>query len=363
MTYTDFESEWNNTENYITANTSGSTGIPKQIRLSKEIVKRSAERSISFFGINSRSLLYSCISPDFIGGKMVFVRALLSGAQFFYEEPSNRPLTNLPDKIGILNSEYLSTNQIDLVSLVPSQMLYLIENPQIWKGKVKCFLIGGGRISEEMASKMEDMGIEAYESYGMTETASHIALRRVSRLPQHFKTLPGIGISTDERGCLIITGVDKNKIITNDLVTVYGNDQFDLIGRFDNVINSGGKKIHPEALEKRIRTILSKDSQINAFLNDHHKSCTEGATLFPEMIITGASDKKWGEKCILCIEAFVHDKEYISDLILHRLRNFLEGWEMPKEIWFLPEFPHTANGKINRRDILNHYPVHANKKS
>lgn len=363
MTYTDFESEWNNTENYITANTSGSTGIPKQIRLSKEIVKRSAERSNSFFDINSGSLLYSCISPDFIGGKMVFIRASLSGAKFLYEEPSNRPLTNLSDKIGNLNSDDLSTNQIDLVSLVPSQMLYLIENPQIWRGKVKCFLIGGGRISEEIASKMENMGIEAYESYGMTETASHIALRRVTRIPQPFKTLPGIGISTDERGCLIITGVDKNKIVTNDVVTIYGNDQFDLIGRFDNVINSGGKKIHPEALEKRIRKILSKDPQINAFLNDYHKIISDGVILFPEMIITGVNDTKWGEKCVLSIEACVNDKETLSDLIINRLRDFLEGWEMPKEIWFIPEFPRTANGKINRKDILTNYPERVNKKS
>lgn len=331
MTYPEFHNEWLNSENFIRVFTSGSTGIPKEIRLSKEFMVRSAERTNNFFGITSESHLHSCISPDFIGGKMMAVRAWISGAKFTWEEPSNDPLSALSE-----------SDVPDLVSIVPSQMLSILEN----KGNlpsVKNFLIGGSSIHPELKRKIASSKFNAYESYGMTETASHIALRKITNKNTPFQTLPGIHVENDKQGRLIINFDKVLRVKTNDLAKIISPDTFYIIGRYDQMIISGGRKINPQELETGISKILGIPC-----------------------CITGLPDEKWGQKIVLLIPfkefaakeqlsngrgnvnlSRIESENFIAG-IRQTLRLFLPGWMMPKEIIWVKKIPLTANGKILR---------------
>jgi O-succinylbenzoic acid--CoA ligase len=309
MTYDDLSNEWKSESTYIKAYTSGSTGKPKEIRLDKSFVTQSALRTISFFNLTQQSHLHSCISPDFIGGKMMMIRANIAGCKFTYETPSNRPVITSED--GSLP---------DLVALVPSQMIHVVANASKWE-KVT-FIIGGSPIPADLRKAIASAKLVAYETYGMTETASHIAIRRVEYNEQPFITLPGIKVFLDSRGCLNINIDNKTSIITNDIATIFNNNSFSIKGRIDNVIISGGKKISPEDIEHKI----------------------ESSIINRKFMITSRPDPKWGEAVILLIEGEPTDISTLTET----LRKLLNPWEMPKQIEFTKTIPTTASGKILR---------------
>ena len=311
MTFEQFIEEWHNDNDFIIAHTSGSTGNPKPIMLSKNFVMESAKRTNDFFGIKENSLLHSCVGADYIGGKMMAVRAELANAVFSYEKPSNQPL-----------KEFNSGNKIDLVAVVPSQVQHILLNIQTLP-KIQNLLIGGSPIHPDLRKKIVFSGINAYESYGMTETASHIALRRITEKEIPFTLLPNIEISLDKDSCLKIRFKDGKEIQTNDIATLVSKNEFLIKGRRDQIIISGGKKINPMALEARTLGIIP------------------GNFLF-----TGFPDEKWGEKVVLIIEG--EDNKILENQIKERLKEILEKWEMPKQILFVKELPRTPNGKIKR---------------
>lgn len=311
MTYEEFLTEWRDNKNFIFAQTSGSTGEPKIIRLKKDFMSRSAIRTNEFFNINSSSRLHSCISPDFIGGKMMAVRSEIARCRLSWEIPSNTPLKNLS-----------SSEKLSLVALVPSQMHYIIDNKSQMP-VIDNLLIGGSPIPPLLKDKIIECGLNAYESYGMTETASHIALRKVTSENIPFTTLPGISVSASEEECLVILFDTGEKFVTNDIVQLVSDTAFFIKGRKDNVIISGGKKINPIELEAKISSLLP------------YAFC-----------ITGFPDDKWGEKVVLILES--KTKCINTDYILELLKPKLEKWEMPKEIIIEALLARTANGKIIR---------------
>ena len=311
MTFEDFLEEWQDGNDFISAQTSGSTGLPKKIRLPKTFVKESALRTINFFGITKGSSLHSCVSPEFIGGKMMAVRADIAGCSFSWETPSNTPFNSLS-----------RSATIDLAAVVPSQMDFVVNNLQTLP-KIKTFLVGGSKIPDALRLRIAESGIEAYESYGMTETASHIALRKVSSTALPFTTLAGISVSTDSRGCISIRFADSRTVTTNDLAEIYSPTQFVILGRFDNIINSGGKKINPTELESRLQEIVDAP-----------------------FMITGFPDEKWGERVVMIVEGS-GGKNQCEELLCLCKKN-LPGWQTPKEIIFVKELPKTPNGKFIR---------------
>lgn len=313
MTYQEFFEEWANKCSYIEQQTSGSTGIPKIIRLSKVLMEESAMRSIEYFHIDSSWHIHSCISPDYIGGKMAAVRSIVTKCEFTYETPSNTP--------SICDGEC----DIDLVSVVPSQMVYILDHPEEFR-RVRRYLIGGAPLPYGMSELIRERHLDAWESYGMTETASHIALRHIGR-ETSFHPLPGIEVSANKDQCLVISGIEGSEILTNDLVSFTPEGGFNITGRKDNVIISGGKKISPETVEHKIQKILN--------LDDH-------------ILLAGIPDPKWGEKIVLYVEGTT---EYGKDArrMLLTLRDNLEGWECPKEIYFVDSLARTPNGKIKRK--------------
>lgn len=309
MIYPEFIQEWENGREYITAMTSGSTGNPKMIRLGKEFVRQSALRTLDFFGLSEGSILYSCISPDFIGGKMMAVRAMVGGCNLEWETPSNKPFMNCQ-----------KNKKIDLAALVPSQMVHVVTHLERIP-EIRIFLIGGSAIDKTLSEKINKAGLNAYESYGMTETASHIALRRVGE--DWFEPLEGISVTVDKRGCLEIYLPKCDRIVTNDLAETDRNGKFRILGRIDDVIVTGGKKINPLEVER----VLGEFCHI-------------------PFMVTGLPDEKWGRRLVMVVEG---ESRFSIEELKSKCSGELPAWQIPKEIIGVDKLPRTSSGKIIRK--------------
>lgn len=299
----DFLNEWFSDKDFILSKTSGSTGIPKEIRIPKSAMKMSAELTGEFFGLKKGDTALLCMPVNFIAGKMMIVRAIELKLKLYCIQP----------KSEINLSEFPI---LDFVPMTPMQVGNSFEN----LSKIKTLLIGGAPLSDELRKKLQVLETKSFESYGMTETITHIALKEISE--EWFSVLPQVKIKTDNRGCLVITTpYFEEEIITNDLVEIKNETQFKWLGRFDNVINSGGIKFSPELIEAKIKSLIPN-----------------------EFIISSLPDEKLGEKLILIIEGnnFTH----------FQLSEVLNKYELPKETYFLEKFPRTESGKLQRRKIL-----------
>lgn len=316
---TSFLKEWRGNSDYIHAHTSGSTGKPKDILLSKTLVADSARRTIKFFGLNKESRLHLCLSTDYIAGKMMVVRAELCGAILTAEAPSNTPLADDVRHHG---------PRISLLALVPSQLQSLLENPHRL-ANVDNILLGGSSIPEAVRQRLFAMNlpVKVWESYGMTETASHIALRPVVPSLPPFTCLEGISVYEGAEGNLCISLPEGPVIATRDVAEILSAHSFRIRGRLDNVIISGGVKIHPEELEAKAADLLA------GYL------CFIGAV----------PDEKWGQMAVLVIEDRNKISSAIKEQLICNLRNQLGTIYAPKKIISVPRILKTDSGKIIRR--------------
>ncbi len=321
MTQLEFEKIWHDDSEYVICHTSGSTGIPKEIKLSKEFMRESARRTNEFFGIIEDSHLHTCLDFCFIASKMMLVRADEAKCILSSELPSNRPL-----------GDVAKDEKIDLLSVVPSQMEWILDSKVPWTG-VRNILVGGSAIPHIIRRRIALSQYDVWETYGMTETASHIGLRRVGdddSVP--FETLPGITVEINDKGCLVIMLPKGEKVETNDFAEVLSSTEFRVLGRADNCIISGGIKIMPEDLERQL-----------------------GAFIAFDYCITSVPDKKWGERLVLAVdvEKTEMNEDYLKKAIGVRLNQFKKqlnlGVKAPKEIVCVNGFPKTSNGKIDRK--------------
>lgn len=295
--------EWLNNESFVFVQTSGSTGKPKKIVLQKTTMMASAKATGSFFNLQPKSTALLCLSADYIAGKMMLVRAITLGLHLDAVEPNSNPLEN---------------KKYDFVAMVPMQVANSLEQLHL----VETLLIGGTKVSYQLAESILKTNCKAFESYGMTETISHIAIKQIGAKP--FTILPNVSISVDERNCLVIEALElsPNKINTNDIVEILNETQFILKGRIDNVINSGGVKIFPEEVEEKLAKYISTP-----------------------FFVASLPDEKFGEKVILVLEGKSFE---IENAIFSELSKF----QIPKEIVFVDKFVETETNKINRRKTL-----------
>lgn len=307
MTYEELAVQWH-TNDRIPCHTSGSTGKPKEIFLTKTEMLNSARRTVEYFGINEKDLLFSCISPDYIGGKMMFVRQQYAGCEFQWEEPTNRPLEKYEGKA------------ISLLSVVPSQMIYILDNLATMP-EIRNILVGGSAIAASLRKRISDSGVNAFESYGMTETSSHIALRKIGVSPAPFRTLGNITVE-DDKGALRINMPGWQTILTNDAAEIISPTEFHILGRLDNMIISGGKKINPETVEEKL-----------------------SAKLDIPFFITSLPDEKWGERLVIVAQADEDKTELIKDAC----NSIEDGFLRPKQIIIKKKLPMTPNGKLIRK--------------
>ncbi|MDD6140723.1 MAG: AMP-binding protein [Bacteroidales bacterium] len=312
MTVDEFLAEWRNDDAFVTAHTSGSTGKPKEIRLLKADMLASARATNARFGIGEQSRLLLCLSPDYIAGKMMIVRALDAGARLTAIEP-HRDL--LADYRG---------DSFDFAAVIPAQAQALADNPDRL-ARLGTIIVGGGPVSPELESRLAALNADAYSTYGMTETCSHIAVRRIG-IDRHYTTLAPTTVSADSRGCLVarLPHLSIGEVTTNDLVDILSPTEFRWRGRIDNAINSGGVKIIPEELEREIADLLDVRYYVGR-----------------------RPSPTWGEVPVLVVETtnLTDDRR---DALLAAMRNRL-GIRAPRQIVTLARFDETPTGKVVRR--------------
>lgn len=312
-----FLMHWTDTNDTIDLQTSGSTGTPKTIRVKKSAMIFSAQQSVSFFNFSEDEKWLLCLPAKFIGGQMLIVRAMLCRAVVFAVEPKI--------DLGI-------TGSFDFASMIPLQAEKYPDSDL----KIKRILIGGASIPKPIEEKLKrNNKSEFYASYGMTETISHIALRKINgtNASAYFKPLKNILLGTDERGCLTIynRNYSEHVIITNDLAEFNAENEFQIIGRADHIINSGGLKIIPEIIEKTISTVSPGN-----------------------ILVIGIPDENLTEKPILLIEGQKQDSSVLI-LLKNYINENIEKNKQPKEIVFIERFEYTESGKVNRRETKERY--------
>ena len=308
-----FLREWYNDSNYVQGHTSGSTGVPKAIALLKQDMRASARLTNTFLGIDSSATLLLCLSPAYIAGKMMIVRALEAHAELVVVEPSSMPLQDVKQPIT-------------LAAMVPMQVATTLQsdNGEEQLAWVKQLLVGGAPISTTLEQRLMQLATHTYVTYGMTETVSHIALRAVGA--RQYVALGDVSFAVDNRNCLVIDApqLSQRHFVTNDVVSLIDSRHFEWLGRYDNIINSGGLKFCAEDLERKISAILP------------HR-----------YYITSCADELLGQRIVLVIESQAY-----SDAEMSRLKDQLSGclsrYEMPREIRFVERFEETYSGKIKR---------------
>jgi len=301
----EFLLDWFDEKEFIEMKTSGTTGLPKLVKLEKQAMIQSALATGDFFRLEPGNKALLCLPVKFVAGKMMLVRSLILGLDLDVTAPSLEPLA-------------FNSTQYDFVAMVPLQVQNSIEALK----NVKKLIIGGAKMDAVLEEKLLHLKTEVYETYGMTETITHIAAKKAGS--NAFSVLPNVKIAKDDRGCLVITvpAISEESIVTNDLVEIVREDQFILLGRIDNVINSGGVKLIPEQIEAKLI-----DKITNRFF------------------VTGVPDSLLGEKLILVIEG--EKQDFDADFF-----NVLDKYEKPKEIVFVPKFKENENGKLLRKPSL-----------
>ena len=302
----DFLKEWRSGATTVEAHTSGSTGDPKIIRLLKSDMIASAEATNAFFGIDHDSTLVLPLSVDYIAGKMMAVRSEVAGCRLVEMPVSNHVVVEEP---------------ADLMSVVPTQLDSLFQQANA-PSLIRNLLIGGAPLSAGYEKLLVEKGYNAWLGYGMTETCSHVAIRRVGEADV-FRAMPGISFSCDDRGCLVIHSArfSWKTITTNDVVDLQSPESFRWLGRYDNVVNSGGVKLHPELLEKSIRSLFRE---------------------LPPFYLAGEPDPRLGQRLVMVME---NPPEGILEKIRARLS---DGKTAPKRLVAVEALPRTANGKVKR---------------
>ncbi|KAF2519194.1 AMP-binding protein [Flavobacterium salilacus subsp. salilacus] len=297
----DFILDWFDNKDYITMQTSGTTGLPKMIDVDKQAMVNSALATGRFFDLDPKIQVLHCLPTQYVAGKMMLVRAFILGWELDLVEPVANPLER-------------GDTVYHFAAMVPLQAQHSLNQLH----RVKKLILGGAKVSQALSEQLKEVSTEIYETYGMTETITHIAAKRVGE--EAFTVLPNVRISQDERQCLVIDPymICDEPVVTNDIVKIVNDQQFIWLGRYDNVINSGGVKLFPEQIEEK----LSGRIQGRYF-------------------VKGVPDEKLGEKLVLVVEGSPYE---IDKKVFSKLNKF----EKPKEILFIEKFAETASGKIIR---------------
>jgi O-succinylbenzoic acid--CoA ligase len=322
----DFAREWLSGKSTFEFQTSGSTGAPQKIKFNRSQIEASAKLTRQTFKLEKNQTALLCLDPEFIAGKMMIVRALEIGMDLVCIPPSANPLVELTN-----------STIIHFAAFVPYQ-LNTILNSSSSTGKlsqIKKVIVGGSQVQDNLIQKIHYLSTEFFETYGMTETLTHIAIRKLNLPENSFKTLPGVKVFLDERQCLNVQAEHLgDPIRTNDLAEITSKGIFKIIGRYDNIINTGGAKVSPEDIERKIASIM------NTNLNGS------------EYFIGSMPDKTFGERVVLFIEGRGIDTNVIA-LLIELMRPALKKWEAPKEIITIPTFRRTDSGKVNRKSTIH----------
>ncbi|SEW12522.1 O-succinylbenzoic acid--CoA ligase [Prevotella sp. khp7] len=315
MTLEAFLSEWNDASEFVHVQTSGSTGAPKPMSVEKRRMLASARITCDFLGLRSGDTALLCMSLDYIAGKMMVVRSIERGLKLISVEPSGHPLSNV---------EY-----VDFAAMVPMQVYNSLQVPEERERlmRIRHLIIGGGAIDDQMAAELRTFPNAVWSTYGMTETLSHIALRRISGpdASEWYTPFPSVRVTHNDEGCLVINApeVCEEPLVTNDIVEFSSDhSKFRIIGRRDNVICSGGIKIQIEEVERHLRPHLHVP-----------------------YLLTKRHDPKFGEVAVLLTEGSVEEAREVCQRMLSK-------YHQPRYYLHVARIPLTETGKPARQEAI-----------
>lgn len=315
MDITSFLNEWHNDSATVLVHTSGSTGEPKPMYVEKQRMVASAQTTCRFLGLREGDTALLCMSTDYIAGKMMVVRAETCGLKLVSVEPGGHPLASL------------NGQSIDFASMVPLQVYNSLQVSEECERlmAIRHLIIGGGAIDEALARELRDFPHAVWSTYGMTETLSHIAMRRLNgrEASEWYTPLEGVTLSQTDEGCLVIDApaVHEGQLVTNDIAELQPDGRFRILGRKDNIICSGGIKIQAEEVERRLRAHLREP-----------------------FLISKRRDVKFGEVVVLLTESEnLSGVGAVCRLVLPRY------WQ-PRYYVHVDRIPLTATGKPARRE-------------
>ncbi|MCF8415515.1 MAG: AMP-binding protein [Crocinitomicaceae bacterium] len=313
-----FLEEWNSTDAIVKVNSSGSTGTPKTIAIEKKFMLQSAKKTLEFLHLKKGDTAYLCLSTETIAGKMMVIRCILGELKLV---------------VGPISTSSLSSyhSKIDFTAIVPLQLEHVLTNHPTRLQSIHSVIVGGAPVSDRLINELKEKQLTVFQTYGMTETISHVAMRKIGFQSEEFYTaLPRTSFSLGKQDNLIIHSPDIGieNLETTDAVELLSPTQFSWKGRTDFIINSGGKKIVPEEVEKVISTLID---------------CP--------FFVSAVEDQSLGQKVILVIEGI--ESIRMNKIILAEL---LPKFQVPKEVVYFNEFVRTASGKINRIESMKLYP-------
>lgn len=308
-----FISDWLDSNDYVLSKTSGSTGKPKTIKIKKQAMVNSAIATGDYFRLKPSDKALLCLPAQAISGRMMLVRAMILGLELDAIKPS---------KTLSIDQEKRYT----FTAFTPMQLANNLDKII----NIKTIIVGGAPVSYSLMENIKDSKVQIFETYGMTETVSHIAVKKLngfkaSKADSVFKVLPGINISKDDRDCLVIDApnITSEKVVTNDIVRLTGEGSFEWLGRLDNVINSGGVKLFPEIIETKLQAHISE-----------------------RFFISSLPDDELGEKLVLVVEG--QGKDFDRSIF-----KALDRFEVPKDVRFVENLIETHSGKIARKETLH----------
>lgn len=317
MTLSEFYSEWNDGTPFVKVRTSGSTGKPKEMLVEKKRMLASARITCDFLGLKSGDSALLCMPLDYIAGKMVVVRSIERGLRLISVEPSSHPLRDVAE---------IPT----FAAMVPMQVIKSLQVPEEAEKlrQIKQLIIGGGAIDSNLAEVLKTFPNNVWSTYGMTETLSHIALRRLNGdySSLWYTPFPSVKISISQDGTLVIDApsVCSEELITNDIAEINERGQFRIIGRRDNTINTGGVKVQIEEVELLL---------------------TEESGLKDGFRISWREHQVLGQEIVMLIDASITEQKMA--LLKSAISTLPKYWQ-PKDIVVVDTLPMTETGKPDR---------------
>lgn len=321
MTLDEFLEEWNNDSEKVLVHTSGSTGKPKPMWVEKRRMEASARITCHFLGLQPGDTALLCMPLDYIAGKMVVVRSIVQGLRLISVKPSGHPLRGL-------------SAAPTFAAMVPMQVYNSLQNDEEGEKlrQIRHLIIGGGAIDDALAEALKNFPNAVWSTYGMTETLSHIALRRLngSDASDWYTPFESVGVGLSVDGCLTIDApaVCAHPLVTNDIAQLSSDGKrFRILGRKDNVIDSGGIKIQAEEVERLLRPHLSVP-----------------------FIVTSVPDPKFGEAVVLLHEPTSLSTEILAEVCARVLPRY---W-VPRHYVEISSLPLTETGKPARKQARDY---------
>ncbi len=324
----DFCANWLQSQSSFTVHTSGSTGTPKPIVLTRAQLQVSAQMTGQALQLQPGDNAFVCLNTAYIAGLMMLVRGFELNLQMTIVPPGRNPLQHqdIPPSV-------------DFIALVPLQIHALLQTEvgSNWLNGAKAIIVGGAPVDYALEQQIRNLKAPVYATYGMTETVTHIALRRINgeNNEAYYQTLPQVTIQQDARKCLQIKSPTtlNQWITTNDLVAILSPDRFQWLGRIDRVINSGGVKVQAEKVEKALEQVLHQ-LQIDC-----------------RFFVAGLPHELLGEQVVALLE-LPHLDDAIQQQLLKALKPHLSNYELPKAIYCVTPFAETLTAKVDRLQTI-----------